>query len=163
MHHDLDIFLSIAQIAGIFIGFGALISFQHDQETKIRVPLRAVVALGLVVMLASLLPPSLAWYGINDGRLWRWSSAGFLLIIWITITGFLLNPEHRAWLTADIKTHPALNFLFWVVLEMPIQVPLLLASFGVAPELAPAFYLTALTLNLFEAAFWLARLVVARG
>ena len=34
MHQDLEIFLSIAQIAGVFIGFGALISFSHDQATR---------------------------------------------------------------------------------------------------------------------------------
>jgi hypothetical protein len=153
MHQDLEIFLSIAQIAGVFIGFGALISFSHDQATRTPAPLRAVVVLGLTVMLASLLPPTLAWYGIDDGRLWRW----------IAITGFLLNPEHWAWLKADVKTHPMLNFLFWIVLEVPIQLPLFLASLGTAPELAPAFYLTALTINLFEAAFMLARLVLSRS
>jgi hypothetical protein len=91
------------------------------------------------------------------------SSAGFLLIIRIAITGFLLNPEHWAWLKADVKTHLMLNFLFWIVLDVPIPVPLFLASLGTARELAPAFYLTALTINLFEAAFMLERLVLARS
>jgi len=162
MNHDLDIFYSIAQIAGIFIGFGALISFSRGQEAETPTSIRAVVTLGLVAMLASLLPSALARYGIEDTQLWRWSSTGFLLIIWIAITSFFLNPEHWAWFKADIKAHPILNFFFWMVLEVPIQAPLFLASFGIEPNLAPAFYLTALTLNLFEAAFMLARLVVSR-
>jgi hypothetical protein len=55
-----------------------------------------------------------------------------------------------------------LNLFFWGFLEVPIQVPLLLVVLGVAPAQASAFYVTALVLNLFEAALLLARLVLAR-
>ena len=60
------------------------------------------------------------------------------------------------------KTSPVVAAVFWVLLEIPIQVPLILAVFGVAPSLARAFYVTSLVLNLFQAAFLLGRLVFTR-
>jgi mycothiol synthase len=163
MEHDIELFLSIAEIAGVFVGFGALISFSRDQTAQARVPLRGVVTVGLVVLVASLLPVALARYGLTERTLWAWSSAGFLLIIWVAIVRLFSDPEHRAWVKRDAIAHPALTVLFWVFLEVPIQVPLVLAVLGVAPTLAPAFYVTGLVLNLVEAAFVFARLVFARS
>jgi hypothetical protein len=162
LEHDLDLFLSIAEIAGVFVGFGALISFSRDGAVEARIPLRGVVTLGLVVLVAALLPVGLARYGLTDRALWGCSSAGFLLVIWIALVVLLRDPEHRASIGADARANPVLAAFFWGFLEVPIQVPLLLAVLGVAPRLAPAFYLTGLVLNLFEAAFVLARLVLAR-
>jgi hypothetical protein len=162
MSHDIDLFLSIAEIAGVFVGFGALISFSRDQAAAAREALRGVVTIGLVVLVAALVPVALARYGLTDRALWAWSSGGFLLIIWIAIVGLLIDPEQRARVKLDARANPALAVFFWVGLEAPIQVPLLLALLGVAPTLAPAFYVTGLVLNLFEAAFLLARLVLAR-
>jgi hypothetical protein len=52
--------------------------------------------------------------------------------------------------------------VFWGVLEVAIQVPLLLAVLGVLPDLAPAFYTTALVVHLFQAAFVLGQFVYSR-
>jgi hypothetical protein len=162
MNHDLDLFLSIAEIAGVFVGFGALISLSRERAVESRAPLRGVVTIGLLVLTAALLPVTLERYGLTDRAIWAWSSMGFLLIIWIVIAGLLLDPEIRAWAKADARANPAFTALFWVFLEVPIQVPLVLAVLGVAPTLAPAFYVTALVLNLFQAALMLSRLVLAR-
>lgn len=159
MEHDIDLFLSIAEIAGVFVGFGALISFSRDQTAQVRVPLRGVVTVGLVVLVAALLPVALAGYGLTERTLWAWSSAGFLLIIWVAIVRLFLDPDHRAWVKRDAIAHPVLTVFFWIFLEVPIQVPLVLAILGVAPALAAGFYVTGLVLNLVEAAFVLARLV----
>ena len=51
------------------------------------------------------------------------------------------------------------SLFFWLVLELPIQVPLLLAVLGLFQGLDVAFYVTALAFNLFEAAFVLAQFV----
>ena len=162
MDHDLDVFLSIAQIAGIFVGFGALIRFSRDRASEARARLRFVVTVGLVVLAAALLPVGLARYGLTDRALWGWSSGGFLLVVWIAILGLLRDPEYRAMLKTDAKAAPVLFTVSVVVLEGPIQLPLILVVLGVAPALAPAFYMTALVLNLFEAALVLARLVFSR-
>ena len=162
MNHDIDLFLSIAEIAGVFVGFGALISFSRELNVEARVALRGIVTAGLVVLVAAMLPVALARYGLTEGNLWRWSSAGFLLIIWLAIAGLFIDPELRASVKADARAHPALSTFLWVFLEVPIQAPLLLVLLGVAPTLAPAFYVTGLVLSLFQAAFVLARLVLAR-
>ena len=162
VEHDIDLFLSIAEIAGVFVGFGTLISFSRDLSVDARAPLRGVVTTGLVVLVAALLPVALGRYGFTDRTLWGWSSGGFLLITWIAILGLLMDPEDRARVKIDARANPALTMFLGVFLELPIQVLLLLVLLGVAPTLAPAFYVTGLVLNLFEAAFVLARLVLAR-
>ena len=162
MEQQVDLFLSIAEIAGIFVAFGALISFSGDRGPAARVALRYVVAIGLLVLLAALVPVALSHFGLAGRSLWGWCSGAFLLFIWIAIVGVHRDREHRQWAIADAKANPALAILFWVVLEVPIQVPLALAVLGVASTFAPAFYITALVLNLFQAAFVLARLVFAQ-
>jgi hypothetical protein len=52
--------------------------------------------------------------------------------------------------------------LFWL-LEVAVQLPLVLVVLGAAPDLDGAFYLTALVVHLFEAAFVLAQLVYSAG
>ena len=162
MDHDIDLFLSIAEIAGVFVGFGALISFSRDQA-EAHSALRAVVTIGLLVLVAALLPVGLARYGLPDRILWVWSSMGFLLINWIAIVVLFLDRESRSSITTDVKANLGLSILFWVFLEVPVQVPLVLVIVGVKRTLAPAFYTTGLVLNLFEAAFLLARLVLVRN
>jgi hypothetical protein len=39
-YEDLHLFLSIAEIAGVFVGFGALISVAQDQPLAARAQLR---------------------------------------------------------------------------------------------------------------------------
>ncbi len=160
---DLHLFLSIAEIAGVFVGFGALISAASEHSLATRAELRAVVLTGLVVLVAALLPIGLARYGLVDRALWGWSSAGFLLVIWVAIIAMVNHPEGRRWLRADVREHPLHNLLLWVALELPLQGALVLALFSVIPALDPAFYVTALVLNLVEAAYLLARVVLARG
>jgi hypothetical protein len=86
-----------------------------------------------------------------------------LLVVWIIIVATLRHPEDRAWSRADVREHPVHSILFWVFLEVPIQLSLVLALLSVIPELDPAFYVTALVLNLCEAAYLLARVVLARS
>jgi hypothetical protein len=155
---DADLFLSIAEIAGVFVGFGALIGFSREADEEARAKVRTVVTIGLVVLVAALLPVALARYGLADRALWGWSSGGFLAVIWIAIPGLGLDPEYRAWLKRENR---ALIVSTLVFLELPIQVPLILAILGIAPALAAAFYVTALVLNLFEGAIVLALLVFA--
>jgi len=162
MERDLGLFLSIAEIAGVFVGFGALISFAQEQGVEARVQLRGVVTIGLVVLVAALLPVALASYGLGDRALWAGSSAGFLGVIWIALGVLLRVPEQRGFAAGDARAHPVLTLFFWGGLELPIQVFLVLVILGVAPTLAVAFYVSALVLNLFEAAWMLARLVMSR-
>ena len=53
---DFAPFLSIAEIAGVFVGFGALMSLSRDRQEESLVALRVVISIGLVVLVAALIP-----------------------------------------------------------------------------------------------------------
>lgn len=158
-----DLFVAVAEIAGVFVGFGALISvtrregFSPSQVGR----LRAVVTIGLLVITAALIPVLLVRYGISGHALWFASSACFLALNLAVMALSLRRSENKALLAAQTRADPLAAALFWLLLEIPVQVPLLLALVGRWPRLEPAFYTTALVFNLFEAAFVLAQLVYA--
>ena len=87
MIQDADLFVALAEIAGVFVGFGALISFTRRSEIdSLELGLvRAVVSIGLVVIVASLIPVTFARYGVAGHQLWATCSAIFLVLIWFTI------------------------------------------------------------------------------
>ena len=161
MVQDVDLFLAIAEISGVFVGFGALISFTRRSEIQaVQLgQIRAVVTIGLVVIVAALLPVGLSRYGVTGHGLWFTSSLIFLALVWVVTTLSLRRPENRQVMLAQTRESPATAAFFWLILELPIQVPLVLTLLGPFPNLEPAFYTTALVFHLFEAAFVLARLV----
>lgn len=158
---DLDLFIAGAEIAGVFVGFGALISVTRRSEIESTQlgQIRAVVTIGLVVMVAALVPVGLDRYGLAGRVLWFVSSLVFLAISWAVIFLSLRRPENRQMVFTQARSSPMKAVFFWLMLELPVQVPLILAALGLRPDLDPAFYFTALVFNLFEAAFVLAQLV----
>ena len=62
MAQDVNLLIAIAGIAGTFVGFGALISVTRRTEIEFSLlaHLRAVVSIGLVVIVAALVPVVLA-------------------------------------------------------------------------------------------------------
>jgi hypothetical protein len=157
-----DHFLSIAEIAGVFIGFSSLISLSPGRSRGIHYELRAIVTIGLLVLVAALLPVWLSSYALSERAIWSLSSGGFLTLNWIAILMPLLDHEYRAWQIAGAKANLALTIIFWTFLQIPIQIPLFLALLHITPSLAPAHYMTALVVSLFEAAFIFARIVYIR-
>jgi hypothetical protein len=153
-----ETFLSIAEIAGVFVGFGALISLLRDRQAEGRVALHGVIANGLVALVAALIPAALNEFGLIGPGLWGWSAGAFLFLCWAALWGGLRNPEIREATTADAKTHPVLAIAFWGI-ELPLQLPLLLILLGVLPSYSRALYFTALVLCLVQAAFLLGRAV----
>lgn len=165
MTEDFSRFVTIAEIAGVFVGFGALISVTRRDQIALAdlARLRAVVTIGLIVVVAALVPVGLGRYGLSGHVLWLSSSIVFLALIWAMIILSIRRPEHRRLTVAQARTSPAAASFFWIALEVPIQASLLLAILGKHPSLEPAFYTTALILHLAEAAFVLAQLVYAQG
>jgi hypothetical protein len=161
---EVDLFVALAEIAGVFIGFGALISLTRRSEAEAAQlgQIRAVVTIGLVVMVAALIPVGLDRYRVTGRLLWFVSSLVFLAISWAVIVLSLRRPENRQMMIAAARSNPMKAVFFWLFLEVPVQIPLLLAVFGARPDLGPALYLTALVFNLFEAAFVLAQLVYSQ-
>jgi hypothetical protein len=162
---DSQLFVAIAEIAGVFVGFGALISVtrRSDIEPDQLGSIRAMVTAGLTVVVAALVPVALASYGISGQSLWFISSLVFLGLSWAVIVLSLRAPENRSLMASRARQRPVSSLFFWLALELPIQVPLILAVLGLFPDLGAAFYTTALAFNLFEAAFILAQFVYSQA
>lgn len=160
---DTTLFVTLAEIAGVFVGFAALISVTQRREVDAAQlgQIRAVVTNGLLVVVAALVPVLLAAYDPDDHVLWVLAALAYLILNWVVIGLALRNPENRALAADELRAHPAMTALFWAF-EIPIQIPLLLIVIGVDADLDPALYLTALLFHLFEAALVLAQLVYAR-
>jgi hypothetical protein len=155
MIEESDLFLSLAEIAGVFVGFGALIGFtQRGQLGKMHlVSIQTIVLIGLGALMAALLPVGLAVYGLEGRELWFWSSLGFLILVFVALGVTVPRKEFRDAIPINIVRHPIMGSVFWIFLEIPMQAPLFLNIAGINPSLAPAFYTTALMFNLFEASF----------
>ena len=84
MIQDFEFFIGIASIAGVFVGFAALISVTHRDaiEAFQLVRIRAVVTIGLMVIVASLIPIGLNYYGVTGHNLWFICSLVFLFLNW---------------------------------------------------------------------------------
>lgn len=165
MIDDFNLLIAIAEIAGVFVGFGALISVTRGTEMEAGQLglIRAVVTIGLVVIVAALIPVVLTRYALTGHVLWAVSSLIFLALIWAVTIYSLRQPENRQITITRTRTNPLMAVFFWFLLEIPMQVPLILTVFGVYPPLDSAFYITALVLNLFQAAFVLAQFVYSQA
>jgi hypothetical protein len=115
-----------------------------------------------MVIIASLIPISLNHYGISGHILWLICSIFLLIMNWTMAILSLLNPENRAFTINWFRTKPLTAILFFLLLELPFLVPLILILTGLYPNLELAFYTTTLLLNLFEAAFMLTQIVYSQ-
>lgn len=163
MSEEIPTLLSIAQIAGVFVGFAALVSVlggRPDGAPRVLElgRFRGVVGAGVLVVVASLLPVVLGRYPISEPVVWRLSCAGFLILIWLLI---LSSRQSVDVMREMIRGSPVSFILLVLVLEPVIQVPLALGLLGLLPSLASAFYLTALIVNLCQAAFVFSQLVLS--
>lgn len=154
-------FIAIAEIAGVFVGFGALISLTRKNSIEFSQlgRIRAVVSIGLAVVVAALIPLGLSLYNLTDHELWSTSSIIFLLIIWTMSISSLRKSDYRKLMKNQARNSPIFSIIFWILLEAPIQILLIITVLGLYPGLEPAFYTTALLLHLFEAALVLVQIV----
>ena len=160
MTPDPSLYLAVAQIAGIFVGFGGIIGSLGDfhARTEAAKLLQSVVTLSLGVMTAALIPATLMQFRLDPQMLWHLSAAAFLLLLWVGGTCVVVfDPEYRQWFREHFRRAPLFAMLFWIGLEVPIQVALFLALFNVVPEWSEGFVVTALMFNLFQAATLLTR------
>lgn len=164
MLQDFGLLMTMAQIAGIFVGFGALISITSKStiDASQLGQIRAVVTIGLVVIVAALLPVGLGHYGLEGHTLWLLCSLVFLSLSWAVTLYSLQRPENREFTLARARANPLMAVFFWLLLEIPMQLPLVLTVLGWYPQLEVAFYITALVLNVFQAAFVLAQFVYSQ-
>ena len=156
-----DLLLALAEIAGVFIGFGALIVLtgRRDRAEAELIRVKQVVVTGLITLVGAMLPIAIGQFGVDPALLWRWSAGGFLMVIWFAI----LHPSSWPLLVDQFREDPRAAAFFWFVLEPPIQVPLILVILGAFPAHAPGLYAVAVVINVIQAAQLLAQVVYARG
>lgn len=67
MNPSFDLLVSLAEIAGVFVGFGALIvlSQQVEEGSPERHMVRQVVVIGLLTLVGALLPVGIAQFGVE--------------------------------------------------------------------------------------------------
>ena len=151
--------LALAEVAGVFVAFGVLIgAIQTNGQRGSRKEFAAAAtcAIGMVTLLACILPLLLQAFGVV--HIWFHSSLGFILLIGLGFLAANLNPRFRK-NNPTFRREPIIATIFWVVLEIPLQVSLIINIFGLLPEHAIALYLTAVIFNFAESGLFLLLMV----
>ncbi len=158
---DTDLLLSLAEIAGVFLGFGALISIRSasTSEAYELTYIRSVVEMGTQVVVAALVPVTLSHYDITGHEVWLLSSLVFLAVFWGMFAMDLRVPETRVVAVATTWARRAVSSLLYI----PLNVALVLVALGLFPAQEPALYLTAVGLLLVLAASFLLSLAYSFG
>ncbi len=159
---ETDLLLSLAEIAGVFLGFGALISIRSagTSDAYELTYIRGVVSMGTYVIVAALVPVTLGYYGITGHELWLLSSLVFVAVFWGTFAVEVVRvPESRVVGLATPWARRVVSGLLYV----PMNVALVLVVLGLFPDQEPALYLTALGLLLVFAASFLLSLAYSFG
>lgn len=147
---DTELFLSLAEIAGVFVGFGALISVRTGGASDAHevAYIRPVVTLAICVVIAALAPVIVSRYGVTGHELWLVCSLVALAIflgLWIVN---YRTPEMRE----ETATRPRAEIVQGVAANMllfcSVVIALVLVVLGLLPDHEPALYFTAVGLIL---------------
>ena len=158
----LDFAISIAEISGVFVGFGVLIGAVQSRDMiapEKKALAQGVSLIGIVTLLGALVPPTLSAFGLVAHTLWFYSAIVFELFVLFGFAAALSRKDFKEFGPLNRKRWPIFGVVFWVPLELSLQASLLLVLFGVFPEKSNALYLFALFVNLGEAASALTLLV----
>jgi hypothetical protein len=166
---DTELFMELAGIAGVFVGFGALIAVRSGGPSDaLEVGYtRGMVLFGVLTVVAALAPVTLVRYDLTQHQVWALSSALVLLgwaifgVVNIRTAEYRANvaagyeATRRRWaVVVDLVT---VGLYMLVALLAPIVIIL-----GVAPDLEAALYFTVVVQILLGAAWLLLSLVYAQ-
>jgi hypothetical protein len=161
---DTELFLSLAEIAGVFVGFGALIAVRSSGAGSPHevAYLRSVVWIALWVVVAALAPVIVSRYDIADHDLWLVCSL-VALVLWVgLLLGDARTPESRESVAATPRAMIVAGTIASLLLAVPMIGALALVVLGLLPDQEPALYLTAVALGLVMGAFTLLWLVFSQ-
>jgi L-asparagine transporter-like permease len=166
---DADLFLELAGIAGVFVGFGALIAVRSGGASgRVEVGYtRGMVTFGVLAVVAALAPVTLGRYDLTEHGVWALSSAVVLAGWLVFIAINLRTPEYRANLA---EAHDATRSR-WVVVGdwattglyvlVAVLAPIVIVL-GLLPDLEAALYFTVVVAILLGAAWLLLALVFSQ-
>ncbi|MCU0505049.1 MAG: hypothetical protein MUE82_04605 [Chloroflexi bacterium] len=159
---DADLLLQLAGIAGVFVGFGALIAVRTGDSVDVGEvnSIRWVMAIAIWVVIVALAPVIVGRYPIADHDLWVASSIAALALLAVMIAVYGRAPENQADVAATFATMSrekiALSaaVAFWIPFVL-LVLALALLVLGLVPDQTHALYLTAVGLGLYMAAIGL--------
>jgi hypothetical protein len=168
---DADLFLGLAGIAGVFVGFGALIAVRSGGPTEPQevTPVRGIVSMGMLAVLAALDPVTLARFDLTEHQVWGLSSALMLLGWFAIMLALVRTPEYKpnavAMLEAD-RARPrwlvVIEGVVWGLYVLAALITPVVIILGLVPELEAALYFAAVVLILLGAGWFLLVLVFAQ-
>ena len=168
---DADLFLELAGIAGVFVGFGALIAIRSGGTLEIDevAYMRGAVAMGMLAVVAALVPVSLGRFDLAGHEVWALSSVIVLTGWFVLIVAMARTPEFRTNWAVELRADRASWRSPWSILGIAAfvlyVVVMLLAPIiviaGVAPDLEAALYFAVVVLILLGGAWALMTLVFA--
>ncbi len=167
---DADLLVQMAGIAGVFVGFGALISVRGGAATEVSEinSIRWVVTIAIWVVIVALAPVIISRYNIADHDLWLACSLLALALLAVMIVVYGRAPENRADVAATFATMPRAKIALFAVLTFWLPFVLLVLALallvlGLFPDQAQALYLTAVGLGLYMGAIGLFYTVFWQG
>jgi hypothetical protein len=162
---DTALLLSMAEIAGVFVGFGALIAVRSSGtgEPQEVAPMRLVVGFGMLTVIAALAPVTLGRYDLTAHQVLALSS----VLILVGTAGLMFThmraPEYKAAVAIVMPARPRALILaedaVWWLIGGGSALALVIIVLGVAPELEAALYFTVVVLLLVIAGWTLLWLV----
>jgi hypothetical protein len=166
---DADLFMGLAGIAGVFVGFAALIAVRSGgpSDPLEIAPMRMLVSMAMLTIVAAIAPVALGRYDLTDHQVWALSSA--LALVGFAVIGAVSarTPEYRAgWATSLAETKLTLSdvvgWAFYALYMIALVVAPIIIVLGVAPELEAALYFTYVVLILLGSGWILLSLVFAQ-
>ena len=160
---EAEVLVVLAEIAGVFVGFGALIAVRSGGTgDALEVAyLRSILAIGVWVVVSALAPVTLGAYDIGEREVWLVSGlvalAGMVAIVATNYRTREMTELRESLPRAELLREAATYVLLWVLMAAALIVVVL----GLFPGHEPALYLTAVVLGLFAAALSLLWLVFA--
>jgi hypothetical protein len=153
---EIELFVHFAEIAGVFVGFGALISLRSTRPADLHdvVYLQGVLGLGVGVLILALAPIVVSLYGVRDDLLWR-SCAALGLTIWVGVTTVFWRAGASRALDASPERMDRLFPVVGAPLHAVIMGSWILIIVGVWPNIDQALYVTALVAGLVFAGYTL--------
>ncbi len=164
---DTELLIPLAEIAGVFVGFGALIAVRSGgpSDPYEVAPMRVVVSIGMLSVVAALTPGVLGRFDLTEHAVWALSSAVVLATWLVTLGAIFRSPESRAVLGDKEGAWPRPRWLAvpeWVAYVLLMAVwtlsPIVIIV-GVVPEFEAALYYAVVALYLVGAGWTLLTLV----
>jgi hypothetical protein len=161
---DTELFIGLAGIAGVFVGFGALIAVRSGgaRDAFEVTYVRFVVWIGMLTVVAALAPVTLGPYGLGEHEVWVLSC---VILVAAYLGMGIVNirmPESRAVDAASSRTRKIADYGTSALFGIPVVIAMIVIMLGLRPELEAALYRTIVVLVLLGAGGTLLELVYSQ-